>query len=116
APLMAACILASVFGALNGVILTKARVAYALSRDRLTFAALGRAHPTRATPYVSILIQGVVAVILVLALRDPLRPLQLFDRLSAYFVMVEWLALLFAIGAVFVLRRSARNLTRLYRT
>lgn len=116
AAVMGACIMASVFGALNGVILTKARVAYALGRDRLSFSVLGRAHPTRATPYVSILVQGAVAVALVLALRDPLKPLRLFDRLTAYFVVVEWLALLFAIGAVFVLRRTMRDTPRPYRT
>jgi len=116
ATVMTACILASVFGALNGVILTKARVAYALSRDGLTFGFLGRAHPTRATPYFSILIQGAIAVALVLILRDPLKPLRLFDRLIAYFVMVEWLALVFGIGAVFVLRRTMPNAVRPYRT
>ena len=35
---------------------------------------------------------------LVAVLRD-------FDRLTTYFVVVEWSALLFAVGAVFVLRR-----------
>ena len=37
---MGACILASVFGAMNGVILAKARVAYALGRDGLIFSWL----------------------------------------------------------------------------
>lgn len=106
AMVMMACILSSVLGSLNGVILTKARVSYALARDGLSFGFLGRVHATRATPYISILIQGAVAVVLVWALRDPERPRRLFDRLTAYFVLVEWLALLFAIAAVFVLRRT----------
>jgi APA family basic amino acid/polyamine antiporter len=114
--LLSACILASVCGAMNGVIFTKSRVAYALARDRLSFSMLGYAHPTRATPYVSITVQGVVAVALIAALNDPLRPLRLFDRLTAYFVLVEWLALLFAIGAVFVLRRKMADAPRPYRT
>ena len=114
--LVTACILASVFGALNGVIFTKSRVAYALARDGLGFAAVGRVHPTNATPYVSIAIQGLVAMILVFALRDPVQPLRLFDRLIAYFVLVEWLALFFAIAAVFVLRRKLPDLPRPYRT
>ena len=114
--IMGLCIMASVCGAMNGVIFTKSRVAYALSRDGLSFAVLGRVHPTRATPYVSILIQGIVAVILIFALRDPLQPLRLFDRLIAYFIMVEWLALLFTIGAVFVFRRTMAAAPRPYRT
>jgi amino acid transporter len=112
---MAGCIVASVFGAMNGVIFTKSRVAYALGRDGLGFAAVGRAHPTRATPHVSIMIQGAIAVALILALRDPVHPLRLFDRLTAYFVLVEWLALVFAIAAVFVLRRTMAEVPRPYR-
>jgi basic amino acid/polyamine antiporter, APA family len=114
--LMGAAIVTSVCGAMNGVIFTKSRVAYALARDGLSFSVLGRAHPTRATPYVSIAIQGVVAVILILALRDPLNPSRLFDRITQYFILVEWLALLFAIAAVFVLRRTMPDAPRPYRT
>jgi amino acid transporter len=113
---MGGCILASVFGAMNGIIFSKSRVAYALGRDGLSFSQLGRAHPTSATPYVSIIIQGVVAVILIFALQDPVNPLRLFDRITAYFVLVEWLALLFAIAAVFVLRRTMPDAPRPYRT
>jgi len=105
---MNACILASVFGALNGLVLTKSRVAFALSQDGLTFAFLGRAHSRFATPWASILIQGAVAVALVGVLR-------LFDRLTNYFVLMEWLALLFAIAAVFVLRRKMPDAPRPYR-
>jgi APA family basic amino acid/polyamine antiporter len=116
AAVMNACIIASVFGGLNGTILTKARVAYALGRDGLSFRFLGRAHPTRATPFVSIMIQGLVAIALVFALRDPAHPRRLFDRLTNYFVVVEWLALFFAIAAVFVLRRTMAAAPRPYRT
>jgi amino acid transporter len=104
-----AAILCSVFGALNGNILAKPRVAYALSRDGLTFAFLGRAHPRWATPHAAILIQGAVAVVLVALLRD-------FDRLTTYFVVVEWAALLFAVGAVLVLRYRMPDAPRPFRT
>jgi len=114
--LMTLCILGSVFGTLNGVILTKARVAFALARDKLSFAFLGRAHATRATPYTSILIQASMGILLVLVLHEPEHPLRLFDRLTAYFILVEWLALIFAIGAVFVLRRKMADAVRPYRT
>ncbi len=102
-------ILCSVFGALNGNVLAKPRVAYALSRDGLTFAFLGRAHPRFATPHAAILIQGGVAILLVALLRD-------FDALTTYFVVVEWAALLFAVGAVFVLRRRLADAPRPFRT
>ncbi|MEY4939131.1 MAG: hypothetical protein RIQ93_866, partial [Verrucomicrobiota bacterium] len=64
----------------------------------------------------SIVIQGAVAVALVLALREPLHPLRLFDRLAAYFVLVEWLALVFGVAAIFVLRRTMATMPRPFRT
>jgi amino acid transporter len=103
------CIIGSILGALNGVLLAKSRVPYALARDGLTFSFLGRCHPRWATPYASILIQGAVAVGLVLWLRK-------FGELTTYFVVVEWSALIFGIGAVFVLRRKLADAPRPYRT
>src|SRR6266446_8299683 len=50
-------IMTSIFGALNGNVLAKPRVAYAMARDGLTFAFLGRAHPRWSTPHAAILIQ-----------------------------------------------------------
>jgi amino acid transporter len=105
-------ILASVFGALNGVILSRSRVPFALARDGLTFSVLGRAHPRWATPHVAIAVQAVVAVALVFLLRDPAQPRRLFDRISTYYVSVEWTALVLAISAVFVLRRRRPDAPR----
>jgi basic amino acid/polyamine antiporter, APA family len=107
--LISGAILCSVFGALNGNILAKPRVAYALARDRLTFTALGRAHPRWATPYLAIVVHALGAVLLVFLLRD-------FDRLTTYFVVVEWCALVFAVGAVLVLRWRWPDAPRPFRT
>jgi basic amino acid/polyamine antiporter, APA family len=109
ATLIAGAIMCSVFGALNGNILAKPRVAHALSRDGLTFSFLGRVHPRWATPYGALLIQSAMAVVLVFLLRD-------FDALTTYFVVVEWSALLFAVGAVIVLRRTMPDAARPFRT
>jgi basic amino acid/polyamine antiporter, APA family len=109
ATLIGAAILCSVLGALNGNILSKPRVSYALSRDGLTFAFLGRVHPRWSTPYAAIVIEALVAVVLIFTLRD-------FDKLTTYFVVVEWTALLFAVGAVFVLRRRRPEAPRPFRT
>lgn len=109
ANLIGACIMCSVFGALNGNILAKPRVSYALAQDGLTFKFLGNAHPRWSTPYASILIQGAVSIVLVLLLRD-------FDKLTTYFVVVEWFALLFSVGAVFVLRRKMPDAPRPFKT
>src|SRR6267142_4015336 len=102
-------IMTSVFGALNGNLLAKPRVAYAMARDGLTFSFLGKIHPRWSTPWAALLIQGLVAIIMVLVLRD-------FDTLTTYFVVVEWAALIFAVGAVFVLRRKMAERPRPFRT
>jgi basic amino acid/polyamine antiporter, APA family len=109
ASVMAGAILCSVFGALNGNILSKPRVAYALARDGLSFSFLGRAHPRFATPYAAITIHALVAILLVAVLRD-------FDRLTTYFIVAEWSALLFAVGAVLVLRIRQPDAARPFRT
>jgi amino acid transporter len=109
ATLIGGAILCSVFGALNGNVLAKPRVAYALARDGLTFSFLGRAHARWSTPHAAILIHAAGAIVLVALLRD-------FDRLTTYFVVVEWFALLFAVGAVIVLRRRLPALPRPFRT
>ena len=102
-------IMTSVFGALNGNLLAKPRVAYAMARDGLTFSFLGKIHPRWSTPWAALLIQGLVAIIMVLVLRD-------FDTLTTYFVVVEWAALIFAVGAVFVLRRKMAEAPRPFST
>jgi basic amino acid/polyamine antiporter, APA family len=102
-------IMTSVLGALNGNFLSRPRVAYAMARDGLTFSFLGMTHERWATPWVALVIQGAAAIIMVLVLRD-------YDRLTTYFVVVEWAALMFAVGAVFVLRRKMADAPRPYRT
>jgi amino acid transporter len=102
-------IMTSVFGALNGNMLAKPRVAYAMARDGLIFPFLGRIHRRWSTPWAALVIVGVVAIVMVLVLRD-------FDTLTTYFVVVEWAALIFAVGSVFVLRRKMPNVSRPFRT
>ena len=99
----------SVFGALNGNCLARPRVAFAMARDGLTFSFLGKVHPRFATPWLAMLIQSAGAIGMVLVLRD-------FDRLTTYFVVVEWAALIVAVAAVFVLRRTMPDAPRPFRT
>lgn len=102
-------VLASVFGALNGVMLARSRVAYALASDGLSFAIFARCHSRWATPHVAIAVQGAMAILLVLLLRQ-------FTALTRYFATVEYLALAFAIAAVFILRRTMADAPRPYHT
>src|SRR3954468_7751863 len=102
-------IMLSVFGALNGNLLAKPRVAYAMARDGLILSFLGETHRRWSTPWTALVLQSAVAIIMVLVLRD-------FDTLTTYFVVVEWAALIFAVAAVFVLRRKMADAPRPFRT
>jgi APA family basic amino acid/polyamine antiporter len=102
-------VMVSVFGALNGNCLARPRVAFAMAQDGLTFSFLGKVHPRFATPWVAMLITSAAAIGMMLVLRD-------FETLTTYFVVVEWAALIFAVAAVFVLRRTMADAPRPFRT
>lgn len=56
--IMAAAIMISTFGCNNGLILSGARVYYAMARDNLFFRAAGRLHPEHKTPAVALVLQA----------------------------------------------------------
>lgn len=98
----------SIFAALNGSILSGARVPYALARDGLFFGPLGRVHPTYCTPAVSILALSGWSALLVLSGR--------FKELYTYAIFANWLFYGMTAASVFVLRRKRPDLPRPYRT
>jgi APA family basic amino acid/polyamine antiporter len=55
---MAVAIMISTFGCNNGLILSGARVYYALARDNLFFSSAGRLHPEYKTPAVALVVQA----------------------------------------------------------
>jgi len=57
--LLSILILVSIFGSLNGTILTGPRVYYAMAEDGVFFSALRRIHPRYHTPVVAIVVQGI---------------------------------------------------------
>jgi APA family basic amino acid/polyamine antiporter len=80
-----------------------------MARDGLTFSFLGTVHSRFATPWLAMVVQSAGAIGMMLVLRD-------FDRLTTYFVVVEWAALIVAVAAVFVLRRKMPEAPRPFRT
>jgi len=108
AGLVAAAIMVSAFGANNGIILTSARIPFAMAREGRFFRSVGTLHPRRGTPVISLVQQGVVASALTLT--------GTYDQLITYVVFASWI--FYAMGALAVmrLRRSAPGLDRPYRT
>ncbi|HEY6248788.1 MAG TPA: amino acid permease [Candidatus Angelobacter sp.] len=94
---IAALVVLSAFGSLNGVILAGPRVYYAMAMDGLTFRWLGAVNPRSQTPHLALAAQAVWSCVLVAT--DSYRAL--YTRV----VYTEWFFFaLLAIG-LFVLRR-----------
>lgn len=94
---VAALMVISALGALNGSLLSSARVPYAMAKDGIFFAALARLSRKHALPVVSTLSQGAIAILLAMS--------GTFDELTDSVVFASWIFYALTAGAVFVLRR-----------
>jgi APA family basic amino acid/polyamine antiporter len=96
---VAATVVVSTFGTLNGSLLTSPRIFYAMAADRLFFQRVGAVHPRFGTPYVAVAVSATLGIAFVL--------LRTFEQLSDTFVtaIVPFYAL--GVAAVFVMRRRA---------
>jgi len=65
--IMAVAIMISTFGCNNGLILSGARVYYAMARDRLFFQSAGTLHPEYKTPAVALVVQALWTSVLCLS-------------------------------------------------
>ena len=117
-------ILISTLGASNGIIMTAARIPYAMARQGAFFRSQGSLHPRYATPVVALVTQGVIASALTLVpncLSIPgvfsiCSPRPLYDQLATYVVFAQFVFYALSAGAVIRLRRRAPELPRPYRT
>lgn len=97
ASLMAALVMVSTFGAVNGILLAGPRVYYSMASDGLLFRWLAATHPRFQTPHRAILLQAVWAA--VLALTGTYRAL--FTRV----IYTEWIFFALMAAGLFSLRR-----------
>lgn len=117
--LVAVAILISTLGANNGIILTAARIPYAMARQGMFFRAQGLVNPRFGTPVVALVTQGVIASVLTLVPRCVFgicSPRPLYDQLATYVVFAQFVFYALSAGAVIRLRRTAPHLERPYRT
>jgi APA family basic amino acid/polyamine antiporter len=105
--LMAAAILVSTFGCNNGLILSGARVYYAMAKDGLFFREAGKLHPTYKTPAVSLMVQMVWICILCLS--------GTYGQLLDYVVFAVLVFYILTIAGIFVLRRTRPDAPRPYK-
>ena len=112
AAIVAAAIIVSTLGANNGIILTAARIPYAMARGGLFFRLQGYVHPRFATPVPALITQGAISALLVVSGSR----YHLYDRLATYVVFASFLFYALSCGAVLRLRRTAPDIPRPYRT
>jgi APA family basic amino acid/polyamine antiporter len=101
-------VLISIFAALNGSILSGARVPYAMARDGLFFRAAARVNPAHHTPGVATLMLCLWSSVVVLS--------GWFDDLYNFVIFGSWILYLLSTLSVFVLRRKRPDMPRPYRT
>jgi basic amino acid/polyamine antiporter, APA family len=104
---LSAVVLFSVVGAINGCILTGARIPFVQARDRIFFGRFGRVHPRFETPAFAIAAQAIWSGVLILTGS--------YETLFSYTMLSAWLFYTLSVGAVWVLRRKLPNAMRPYR-
>lgn len=100
-------ILCSIFGALNGTILTGTRSYFAMARDGLFFPAVGRVHARFQTPVLAIIIESAWAAVLAVSGS--------YEQLYTYVVFTSWIFFAACVFGVLVLRRRLPHQHRPYR-
>ena len=97
----------SALGAMNGSIMTNARVPYAMAQDGLFFGGLSKLSPKTSVPVNSVLVQAVVASAMALS--------GTFDQLTDYVVFASWIFYSMVASVVFKLRKQKPELERPYK-
>jgi APA family basic amino acid/polyamine antiporter len=108
AGLVSAGMALSMLVAMNGTIMSGARVPFAVARDRYFFSALADVHPRFRTPSVALVVQGVLAIILLLLGGS-------FRQFFSLAIFSEWLFYMIAASTVFVFRWREPQAVRPYR-
>ena len=99
----------SMLATLNGTVMSGGRVPFAVARDGYFFKALGEVHPRFHTPALALVIQGAVAILLIVVGGA-------FRELFSLAIFAEWLFYMVAASTIFVFRKREPDATRPYRT
>ena len=105
--LMAVAIMISAFGCCNGLILSGARVYYAMAKDGLFFRGVARLHPSYKTPTISLMVQMVWTCVLCISGS--------YGQLLDYIIFAVLVFYVLTIFGLFVLRRTHPEAERPYK-
>lgn len=106
---IAAGIMISIFGALNGYLMTGVRIPFAMAQDNLfPFAKFfGKINSKFETPINSFLVEVVIAALYVLSGS--------FDTLTNLAVFSVWIFFVMTVGGIFILRKSHKSSSKSYK-
>jgi basic amino acid/polyamine antiporter, APA family len=107
ASLIAALVMLSTFGALNGTMMSGPRVFFALADDGLFFRPFASVHPVFRTPHLAITLAAGLGIAYV--------SLRTFEQLAEAFILGIWPFYILAVWGVFRLRRLRPDAPRPYR-
>jgi amino acid transporter len=113
ATVLSGIIVISILGALNGSILSGARIPYAAAADGVFPTPLARVHAQRRTPVVALVAQGLLACALI-GIFTALGIGQ-FDAITDMVIFAEWAFYGMCAAGVVLLRRRRPDLERPYR-
>src|SRR2546427_153651 len=114
AGLVAVAIMTATLRSTHGIVLSAARVPYAMARDGLLPRWLATVHPRFLTPIPSLAVQAVVAIALALISTDPSWK-NTYNHLFTYVVLAEFVFYGMSCGAVIVLRHKEPGMVRPYK-
>ena len=107
--LIAAGIMISIFGALNGYLMTGVRIPYAMGCDGLFPYAnkISKLSDNGGTPVNALIFEGLLACIYVLSGS--------FDLLTNLAMFMVWFFFIITVGGIFILRTKLKDMPRSYR-
>lgn len=97
----------SALGAMNGSVLTNARVPFAMAEDGHLPKRFASVHSRSRVPVFSVITQGAWSCVLAMS--------GTFDQLTDYVVFASWIFYAAATGSVFVFRRKLKDVPRPYK-
>jgi amino acid transporter len=106
--IVAAMVMLSTFGAVNGLVLTQPRLFFAMARDAGVLPALTAVHPRHGTPHLMVLAYGGASLLCVWW--------RSFEQLTQAFILGVWPFYALAALGVIVARRTRADVARPYRT
>ncbi len=107
AAIVSAMVVICTFGAVNGNIMSVARVTYAMGIDKVFLSWCAKEHPRFRTPGNALVLHGIWSCVLIISGS--------FDMLADMFTFISWIAYLMGAIGIFILRKKMPTAARPYK-